>query len=192
MPPRSGQVTQLLREWSAGNEDALNQLAPLVYDELRRIAGSFLCSERPGHTLQATALVHEAYLRLVERAQPEWHSRSHFTAVAAHYMRQILVDHARRRNSAKRGGGGTPVSLDEVVALAPHRPEMLIALDDALEELAAVSPGRCRMVEMHFFGGMTHDEIARVLSLHANTVARNLRVAQAWLQSRMAGGTAES
>jgi RNA polymerase sigma factor (TIGR02999 family) len=185
MSSRSDQVTRLLRDWSAGSQGALNELAPLVYEELRRIAGTFLAGERPDHTLQATALVHEAYIRLVEQDQPEWHSRAHFTAVAAQYMRQILVDHARRRNAAKRGRGEPIVSLDEVIAYAPDRPDSLLALDDALKELAQAAPDKCRMIEMHFFGGMTHQEIATVLQIHGNTVARHLRVAQAWLQSRM-------
>jgi len=185
MSSRSDQVTRLLRDWSSGNAGALNELAPLVYEELRRIAGSFLAGERPGHTLQATALVHEAYIRLVEQDQPEWHSRAHFTAVASHYMRQILVDHARKRNSAKRGQGQPVASLEDVIAYAPDRSESVIALDDALKELAEAAPEKCRIIEMYYFGGMTQDEIATVLSVHGNTVARQLRVAQAWLQSRM-------
>jgi RNA polymerase sigma factor (TIGR02999 family) len=187
MSTRSDEVTRLLRDWSSGNAEALNQLAPLVYEELHRIAGNFLRGERPGHTLQATALVHEAYIRLVEQDQPEWNSRAHFTAVAAHYMRQILVDHARKRNAVKRGSGDHAISLNDVVAYAPDRSESLLALDDALNELAAAAPDKCRMIEMHFFGGMTQEEIATVLSVHVNTVARHLRVAQAWLQSRMTG-----
>src|SRR5262245_30649981 len=115
MPSRTDQVTRLLRDWSAGNSEALNHLAPLVYEELRRIASNFLQGERPGHTLQPTALVHEAYIRLVQQDQPEWHSRAHFTAVASHYMRQILVDHARKRNAAKRGNGQEAVPLDDVI-----------------------------------------------------------------------------
>jgi len=185
MSSRSDQVTRLLRDWSAGSQGAMNELAPLVYEELRRIAGTFLAGERPGHTLQATALVHEAYIRLVEQDQPEWHSRAHFTAVAAHYMRQILVDHARKRNAAKRGNGEPLASLDEVIAYAPDRPDSLLALDEALKELGEAAPDKCRIIEMHFFGGMTQQEIATVLQIHANTVARHLRVAQAWLQSRM-------
>src|SRR5215831_2703815 len=185
MSPRADEVTRLLRDWSAGNSGALNELAPLVYEELRRIAGSLLAGERPGHTLQATALVHEAYIRLVEQDQPEWHSRAHFTAVASHYMRQILVDHARKRHAAKRGAGEPVASLEDVIAYAPDRSGSLIALDDALKELAEAAPDKCKIVEMHYFGGMTQDEIATVLSVHANTVARHLRVAQAWLQSRM-------
>jgi RNA polymerase sigma factor (TIGR02999 family) len=185
MSSRAEHVTKLLRDWSSGNSGALNELAPVVYEELRRIAGSFLVGERAGHTLQATALVHEAYIRLVEQDQPEWHSRAHFTAVASHYMRQILVDHARKRNAAKRGHGEVFVSLDDVIACAPHRSQSLVALDDALLELAAAAPDKCRIIEMHFFGGMTREEIATVLSMHVNTVARHLRVAQAWLQSRM-------
>src|SRR6185369_6705114 len=135
---------------------------------------------RPGHTLQATALVHEAYIRLVEQDQPEWNSRAHFTAVAAHYMRQILVDHARKRGAVKRGSGEPAASLDEVVAYAPDRSGSLVALDDALKELASAAPDKCRIIEMHYFGGMTQEEIATVLSMHVNTVARHLRVAQAW------------
>lgn len=185
MLSRSDEVTRLLRDWSAGDGEALNHLAPLVYEELRRIAAGFLRAERAGHTLQPTALVHEAYIRLVEQNQPEWRSRAHFTAVAAHYMRQILVDHARKRSAAKRGSGAPPVSLDEVVAYAPGRADHLLALDDALTELAAAAPEKCRAVEMHFFGGMSQEEIGAVLSIHPNTVARHLRVAQAWLQSRM-------
>jgi RNA polymerase sigma factor (TIGR02999 family) len=176
-----------LRDWSAGDAGALDQLAPLVYEELRRIAGHFLRGERPEHTLQATALVHEAYIRLVEQDQPEWHSRAHFTAVAAHYMRQILVDHARKRNTAKRGSGERAMPLDGAVVYAPDRSAGLIALDDALNELAAAAPDKCRMIEMYYFGGMTQEEIAAVLAVHINTVGRNLRVAQAWLESRLTG-----
>jgi len=185
MSSKSGEVTRLLRNWSSGDAEALNELAPLVYEELHRLAGTFLRGERPGHTLQATALVHEAYIRLVEQDQPEWHSRAHFTAVAAHYMRQILVDHARRRNAAKRGQGCQALSIDQIVACSPDRSESLLALDEALTELSAAAPDKCRMIEMHFFGGMTQEEISTVLSVHVNTVARRLRVAQAWLQSRM-------
>src|SRR5438309_3005478 len=150
MSTRADQVTRLLHDWSSGDAEALNQLAPLVYEELHRIAGNFLRGERPGHTLQPTALVHEAYIRLVEQDQPEWHSRAHFTAVAAHYMRQILVDHARRRNAAKRGSGDRAISLDDVVLGAPDRSENLLALDEALTELATAAPDRCRIIEMHF------------------------------------------
>ena len=187
MPARSHEVTRLLREWSAGNDDALNQLAPLVYQELRRIAGNFLRQERPGHTLQATALVNEAYIRLVEQDQPEWNSRGHFTAVAAHYMRQVLVDHARRHNAAKRGNGEPMVPLDQAVASLPQRTDALLELDRAMDDLSRVAPDRCRLIEMHFFGGMTQEEIAAVLSLHVNTVSKQLRSAQAWLQSRLTG-----
>lgn len=185
MSSKSGEVTRLLHNWSSGDAEALNQLAPLVYEELHRLAGTFLRGERPGHTLQATALVHEAYIRLVEQDQPEWHSRAHFTAVAAHYMRQILVDHARRRKAAKRGQGCQALSIDQIVGCSPERSESLLALDEALTELSAAAPDKCRMIEMHFFGGMTQEEISTVLSVHVNTVARRLRVAQAWLQSRM-------
>src|SRR5215831_13724302 len=142
MSSKSGEVTRLLHNWSSGDANALNELAPLVYEELHRIAGSLLAGERPGHTLQATALVHEAYIRLVEQDQPEWHSRAHFTAVASHYMRQILVDHARKRHAAKRGHGEPVASLEEVIAYAPDRSGSLIALDDALKELADAAPDK--------------------------------------------------
>src|ERR1044071_508094 len=185
MGPSAKQVTRLLRDWSEGKPGALDSLAPLVYAELRRLASKFLRSERPGHTLQTTALVREAYIRLVEQDQPEWHGRAHFTAVAAQYMRQILVDHARRRNAAKRGFGQRPVSIEDAVIYAPGRPDSLLALDDALNDLAGASPLKCRVVEMRYFGGMTLEEIAVVLGLHVSTVARHLRTAQAWLHTRL-------
>jgi RNA polymerase sigma-70 factor, ECF subfamily len=185
MPPSSNEVTRLLRDWSQGNSQALSQLAPLVYDELQRIAGGFLKNERAGHTLQAAALVHEAYIRLVEQDQPEWHSRAHFTAAAAKYMRQILVDHARRRKAAKRGLGEDALPLDEVVLAIPERTDDLLALDEALTELGRVSPTKARIVEMRFFGGMTQEEIAVVQGVHVNTVARQLRMATAWLQTQL-------
>src|SRR5215831_12527208 len=136
MSSKSGEVTRLLHNWSSGDANALNELAPLVYEELHRLAGTFLRGERPGHTLQATALVHEAYIRLVEQDQPEWHSRAHFTAVAAHYMRQILVDHARKRNTAKRGSGERALPLDSALVYTSDRSESLLALDEALTELS--------------------------------------------------------
>lgn len=180
------EVTRLLEQWSHGNEDALRQLTPLVYGELRRIAGGYLLHERRQHTLQTTALVHEAYIRLVERDHPEWQSRAHFTAVAARYMRQILVDHARRRNAAKRGAGQEIAEVSDAAACAVQRPAILLALDDALEELARVDAEKARIVEMRFFGGMTQEEIAAVLGIHVNTAARHLRLAQAWLKSVLA------
>src|SRR5882672_8230241 len=137
----SSEVTQLLHEWSAGDTKALDELAPLVYEELHRIAGNFLRSERPGHTLQATALVNEAYLRLVRQDHPEWSSRAHFTAVAAHYMRQILVDYARKRNAEKRGSGGPLVALEDAVACVQERSEELLALDTAMQQLGRGGPG---------------------------------------------------
>jgi RNA polymerase sigma factor (TIGR02999 family) len=183
----SSEVTQLLHEWSAGDTNALDELAPLVYGELHRIAGNFLRAERPGHTLQATALVNEAYLRLVQQDHPEWHSRAHFTAVAAHYMRQILVDYARKRNASKRGAGGRLIALEEAVACVQERSDELLALDAAMQQLGQVSPEKCRVIEMYYFGGMTQDEIAAVLNVHLNTVARHLRMAQAWLHANLSG-----
>ena len=182
----AAQVTQLLREWSAGDRGALDELAPLVYDELHRLAGHFLRGERPGHTLQATALVNEAYLRLVREDQREWQSRAHFTAVAARHMRQILVDYARKHNAAKRGAGEAQIALEDVVvATGAGQTEDLLALDEAMRELARVAPEKCRVVEMYYFGGMTREEIAAVEDLHVNTVARYLRVGEAWLQTRL-------
>jgi RNA polymerase sigma factor (TIGR02999 family) len=181
----SSEVTQLLHEWSAGDTKALDELAPLVYGELHRIAGNFLRSERPGHTLQATALVNEAYLRLVRQDHPEWNSRAHFTAVAAHYMRQILVDYARKRNAEKRGSGGPMVALEDAVACVRERSEELLALDTAMQQLGEVAPEKCRVIEMYYFGGMTREEIASVMSVHSNTVARHLRIGQAWLHARL-------
>lgn len=185
MGPSRNEVTQLLHAWSRGNPQALNELAPLVYEELHRIAGAFLRSERPNHTLQATALVNEAYIRLVQQDQPEWNSRAHFTAVAARYMRQILVDYARKRKSAKRGSGDPVFSLEEAAIAIPQRGENLLDLDEALSELNRLSPDKARMVEMRFFGGMTQEEIAIVEGLHVNTVGRQLRMATAWLQTQL-------
>lgn len=178
-------VTQLLREWKEGRAGAAEELAPLVYQELRRLAGAYMRGERPGHTLQPTALVHEAYLKLVRESAPDFSSRAHFTAAAAQHMRQILVDHARRHRAGKRGGGAAPMALDDLQIFQPERSGDLVALDDALTEMAALDPRKARVVELSFFGGMTRDEIAESLGVHVNTVARDLRMAQAWLKTRL-------
>jgi len=188
MAPSPQEVTQLLHAWSQGDQQAFDQLAPLVYHELRRIAGRLLKNERPDHILQTTALVHEAFIRLIQQDQTDgWNCRAQFTAVAAQFMRQILVDYARRHTSAKRGSGQAPVSLDETVLRAPQRPDALIDLDEAMQEFAKISPDGCRVLELHYFGGMTQEEIADVQRVHVNTVARQLRAAQAWLQRRLQG-----
>ncbi len=177
-------VTRLLRLWGEGDASALEQLTPLVYGELHRLAASYMRGERPGHTLAPTALVHEAYLRMVADDGREWSGRAHFLAIAARHMRRILVDHARRRSAGKRGSGRRATALDEA-AIAVDRPQDLVALDDALRDLAAFDERKARIVELHYFGGLTQDEVAALLEVHVNTVARELRLARAWLQSQL-------
>lgn len=181
------EVTLLLAEWAKGNPDALNDLMPLVYRELRQLAASYLRKERPGHTLQPTALVHEAYLRLVDQTNPTWQSRSHFYGVAARLMRQILVDHARRKQAGKRGG--LQVSLDEVVSFQPERSRDLVALDSGLKALEKIDPRKCQAVELRYFGGLSMEEIAQALDVSAVTVRRDLRMAEAWLHKEMQSGS---
>ncbi len=178
--------TVLLRAWAQGDQSALDRLTPAVYDELRRLAGAYMRRERAGHTLSPTALVSEAFLRLAGDEHPAYEDRVQFFAVAARHMRHILVDHARRRHRDKRGGRDRPVTFDEEM-ISGERPDELVALDDALEALAAVDERKARAVELHYFGGMGHKEIAAVLAVHENTVARDLRLAQAWLQVHMTG-----
>ncbi|MBC8168093.1 MAG: sigma-70 family RNA polymerase sigma factor [Bryobacteraceae bacterium] len=178
-------VTGLLVEWKEGNQSAGNQLIPLMYDELRRLAGRYLRMEHSAATLQPTALVHEAYLRLVHQNLPDWQSRSHFIGVAAHLMRQILVDHARRHNSEKRGRGVENVPLDEALSFAPERSSGVIALDDALNALAQFDERKCRIIELRFCGGLTLEEVALTLDLSIATVAREQRLAEAWLHREM-------
>ncbi len=186
MADNANQFTQLLHDWSGGDQAALDQLVPIVNGELRKLAASFMNRERPGHTLQPTALVNEAYMRLVQQDQPEWQSKAHFMAVAAQYMRQILVDHARKRRAEKRGGGEQAVTLDNVNAFLTGRPVELLDLDEALTELSAFDARKGRVVEMHFFGGMSQEEVAVSLGVHVNTVARELRLSRAWLKTRLA------
>lgn len=178
------EVTVLLEQVARGQEGAADALVPLVYAELRRLAAFYLKSERVGHTLQPTALVHEAFLKLVEQ-KTEWQNRAHFFAVAANIMRRILVDYARGHLAKKRGGDAARVSLDDAFVFASERPAELIALDEALDELAAVDPRRGRVVELKFFGGLTHDEIAEVLEVHPNTVLRDWKLARAWLRTKI-------
>jgi RNA polymerase sigma factor (TIGR02999 family) len=180
LEPEAKSVTVLLRDWRQGDADALNKLVPIVYDELRRLAARFLRDERAGHTLRPTDLVSEAYLRLIGAHPHELNDRAHFLAIAAVNMRQILVDHARKRSRAKRGGGQRPITLaDDVVAV--DRPEELVALDDALIALAVIDARKARVVELSYFSGLSQAEIAEVVGVHVNTIARDLHLAEAWL-----------
>lgn len=179
-------VTRLLAEWARGNRQALDDLTPMVYRELRQLAASNLRKERQGHTLQPTALVHEAYLRLVDQKNPNWQSRSHFFGVAARLMRQILVDHARKRHAGKRAGH--KVSLEEAVSFQHERSQALVALDCGLNALEKLDPRKCKAVELRYFGGLAMDEIAQALDVSPVTVRRDLRMAEAWLHHEMQGG----
>lgn len=180
VPPND--ITQLLNDAGAGREDAVGRLYPLVYDELRRLAQSQLEHERSDHTLQATALVHEAYLRMVDQTRVAWKNRSHFFAIAAQAIRRILVDYARRRNRKKRGGEYPHVELSDVMSLPAGSPSTsLIALDDAMERLTELDPDKVRVVEMRFYAGLTNDEIADVLGVSTRTVERHWQYARAWL-----------
>jgi RNA polymerase sigma factor (TIGR02999 family) len=178
-------VTILLRQFSAGDKQALDRLMPLVYAELQKLAGSHLRNERLGHTLQPTALVHEVYARLVKQDQPDYQSRCHFMGVAAQVMRQILIDHARTRNAAKRGSGAVKLSIEQSEDIPVDRPSMLVAVDDALQELTRKDPAKARLIEMRFFGGLTAEESAEATGMPVAEVRRHLRVAQAWLQREL-------
>ena len=180
-------VTQLLLEWRSGDEQALDSLIPLVYEELRRLAGRHLDGERSGHTLQPTALVHEAYARLVDADIP-YQDRTHFFAVASGTMRRVLVDHARARASARRGGGAARVTLDDRVAAESSDPTEILALDAALEKLAAVDPRKAKAIQLHVFGGLTYPEIATTLGVSEATVDRDLRMARAFLHAELGPG----
>jgi RNA polymerase sigma-70 factor (ECF subfamily) len=182
------QVTLLLRDVNNGDPRALDQLIPIVYQELRRLAEHYLRDERTAATLQPTALVHEAYVKLVGQDMPEWACRSHFFGVAAHLMRQILVDHARRRRSQKRGGGVAPVPLEEALSFAPAKGDEILAIDDALTALAAVDERKCRVVELRYFGGLSVEETARALNVSVGTVGREQRLAEAWLHRELSQG----
>lgn len=177
----SHQVTQLLLCWSDGDRAALDELLPLVYDELRRLAHHYMMKERAGHTLQTTALVNEAYLRLIDQRQARWQNRAQFFGVAAQLMRRILVDHARHQQSAKRGGGAPHVLLEETAVVTPVRDAELLALDEALEKLSAFDRRKSQIVELRYFGGLKVDEIAEVLKVSEVTVMRDWSIARAWL-----------
>jgi RNA polymerase sigma factor (TIGR02999 family) len=182
----AGEITDLLGEWSGGNQAALDKLVPILYDELRRLASSHMRGERPVHLLQTTALVHEAYLRLIERRHVNCQTRNQFFAVAAQVMRRVLVDYARGRDRAKRGDGVAPVALGEAAVLSDDRAEEFIAIDSALESLAAFDPRKGRVFELRYFGGMSVDEVAQTLCVSPVTVARDWRMAKVWLRREIA------
>jgi len=180
-------VTELLLEWQQGDKCALDKLTPLVYEELRRIAHRYVQRERDGHTLQTTALVNEAYVRLVGGRKIEWQNRAHFFAVTAQVMRHILIDHARRRHYAKRGGEAQQVSFDDAALMSPERAAELVALDEALSELARLDARKSRVVELRYFGGLSLEETADVLDVSVMTVRRDWRAAKAWLYRALSG-----
>ncbi len=182
----STEITRLLVDWHNGNEQALDQLLPLVYDELRRLASSYMRRERPDHMLQTTALVHEAYLRLVDQRDTPWQTRAHFFAVAAQVMRHILVDYARGRRRAKRGQGIAPLALSDVALLSDDRVEEVIAVNSALEKLTARDARKGRVFELRYFGGLSVGEAASFLKVSPVTIARDWRMAKAWLRREMA------
>jgi RNA polymerase sigma factor (TIGR02999 family) len=184
----SQEVTQLLVEWSHGDHAALDRLIPLVYAELHRIAARYIAAQRATHTLQTTALIHEAYLRMAHNPGIKWENRAHFLAVAAKAMRHILVDYARARNALRRGGDETyPMSLDRAAAVSSQRPAEIVALDNALITLAQLSPRQSQVVELRYFGGLTNEEIAEALKISPETVMRDWRSAKAWLYVQLNG-----
>lgn len=182
---RSETVTELLLRWRAGDQECLNRLLPHVEGELRRIAHRYMSMERQDHTLQTTALVNEAYLKLVDQAQMDWQSRAQFLAVAARVMRHILVDHARELCRGKRGGGAQILPLEEGLAFSPQRPAALVALDDALDALAGFDPRKAQVVELRYFGGLSVEEAAESLGVHPNTIVRDWGLAKAWLRHEL-------
>jgi RNA polymerase sigma-70 factor (ECF subfamily) len=184
-----GEITELLAQARLGDGAAESHLAALVYDELHRIASRYMCKERPDHSLQATALVDDAYVRLVMKEDRSWQNRSHFFAVAAQIMRRILIDHARSRNAAKRSGHRAMVRLDDVVVISDQKCEELMAVDEALSRLAEWDPRLSRIVEMRFFAGLTEEEIAEVLGVSPRTVKRDWKVAKAWLHVELSGAS---
>lgn len=187
MPQAPLNVTELLIDWGKGDKEALDQLVPLVYDELRRQAGRYLRHERAGHTLQTTALIHEAYMRLVDQRNVHWQNRAHFFGIAAQLMRRILVDHARHKKRAKRGGSDVRVSLAEATVTTTGQDLDVIALDAALDQLANIDEQQSKVVELRFFSGLTVDETAEVLGISPATVKRDWSMAKAWLHREISG-----
>ena len=188
MVPSPKDVTQMLVDATRGDPAALDQLMPLVYDELRRLADHYLRRERPDHTLQATALVHEAYLQLIDQRQVNWQNRAHFIGLAAQLMRRILVEHARGHHAAKRAGAGCKLSLEEAAGLSQERAVDLVALDDVLTGLARMDARKSQIVELRFFGGLTEEETAEALGVAPITVKREWRIAKVWLQRELDRG----
>lgn len=186
--PAPSEITRLLAAWSKGDQAALDKLLPLVYDELHRLAASYMRRERTDHTLQTTALVHEAYLKLVGQRQARWETRVHFFAAAAQVMRHILIDHSRTRRRAKRGAGVPELSLDEAAVLSDGRAEELLAVHEALTGLSAVDPRKGRVFELRYFGGLSVEEAAEALRVSPATVARDWRMAKAWLRREIGEG----
>jgi RNA polymerase sigma factor (TIGR02999 family) len=186
-PAKQSETTRLLRQWAQGDPAALDLLTPRVYQELRRIARNCLHHERPGRSIQTTALVHEAYLRLIDVKSVDWQHRAHFFAVSARIMRRILLDAARRRTASKRGGNAARVNLDELPDLAAERSGELIALDDALGRLSEIDPRKARIIELRFFGGLSVEEAAEVLGVSGDTVMRDWRLARSWLLVEVSG-----
>jgi len=187
MTPSPQQVTQLLVAWTDGDGAALDKLMPLVHEELRRLAHHYMRGEGLGHTMQTSALVNEAYLRLVDQTNPHWQNRAHFFAISAQLMRQILVDYARKRRSRKRGGDVRQVSLDEEMIVSEERAANVVALDDALKSLAEIDPRKSQIVELRFFGGLSIEETAEVLAVSPGTVMRDWTLAKAWLLREITG-----
>jgi len=191
MDSPSPNITQLLIAWGNGNQAAMDNLAPLVHKELHRVAARHMAGERPGHILQTTALVNEAYLRLIDWKNVQWQNRAHFFGLAAQIMRRILVDHARTRNSAKRGGDALQVTLSEAAGVAMQRTTDMVALDDALKTLETLDPRQSKVVELRFFGGLSLEETAEALRVSVATVRRDWSLAQAWLYRELTGKGAE-
>jgi len=181
------EVTQLLADWSNGNQAALDKLMPLVYEELHRLAHRYMNQERPGHTLQTSGLVNEAFVKLVDQKDVHWQNRSHFFGIAAQLMRRVLVDYARSRHYAKRGGDARQVSLDEALTVSPERATEVVALDDALKRLALIDERKSQIVEFRFFGGLSIEETAEVLKVSPGTIMRDWTLAKAWLRKEMIG-----
>lgn len=186
--PRSHEVTGLLQAWSAGNEEALEKLTPLVYQELHRAARHYMAGERPSHTLQATALINEVYLRLIDTRRMDWQNRAHFFAVCAQLMRRILTDFARSRHYQKRGAGAAHMPLDEALVVGSQADWELVELDEALNKLALVDERKSRVVELRYFGGLDVKETAEILSVSPETVMRDWKLAKVWLVRELRGG----
>lgn len=191
-PPSSQEVTGLLQAWGQGDEDALQKLIPLVYEQLHAAAQRYMAHERPGHTLQTTALIHETYLRLVDIRRVKWQNRAHFLAISAQLMRRILIDFARSRGYQKRGGGAPHVDFDEALIVTSPPDANLVALDNALQRLALVDARKSRVVELRFFGGLGVKETAEVMKISADTVMRDWKLAKVWLLREMSGDSANA